>query len=119
VLYARDDLNALLPSFLGQVTRRFASRIDVASLDGTASTVVDAGRMPAPSPDGGSVALVRTAADGTGLVRWSRPDGAITSLVPDGTFADIASSNATPIFRADGADPLGARPRRCRTFPTS
>jgi hypothetical protein len=99
VLYERDDLNAVLPSFPGQVTPRFASRIDVASLDGTARTLVDNGRMPAPSPDGGLVALVRTAADGTGLVLWSRPDGEITSLLPDGTFADIAY----PRFSPDGA----------------
>jgi dipeptidyl aminopeptidase/acylaminoacyl peptidase len=97
ILFERDDLRSPLPSYPGEATPRYASRIDVVALDGTAATplITDA-RMPAPSPDGSSVAVVEPNDQGTGLVLWSRSDGSTNTIVPSGEFADIAYPRFSP-----------------------
>jgi Tol biopolymer transport system component len=97
LLIERDDLARQLPSYAGEATPRFASRVDLVAADGSGrTTVVDGGRMPTPAPDGSSVAFVRTTAAGTGLVVRSDSDGSTTVLVPFGRFPDIAYPRFAP-----------------------
>jgi Tol biopolymer transport system component len=97
VLYERDDLNAPLPTYPGESTPRFASRIEASAPDGSGGTVlIPSGRMPAPVPDSHRVAFVQTTAQGSGLLLWSRSDGSLVTLVPFGEFTDIAYPRASP-----------------------
>jgi hypothetical protein len=97
LLFERDDLSAPLPSYPGESTPRYASRIESLAADGSNRTVLIAsGRIPAPSPDGASVAVVQTTAQGTGLMLWSRATGTMQALVPPGEFPDIAYPRFSP-----------------------
>jgi hypothetical protein len=97
LLFERDDLTAPLPSYPGESTPRYASRIETIAPDASSRTLlIPSGRMPAPSPDGTSVAVVQSAAAGTGLVLWSRASGAMQSIVPPGEFPDIAYPRFSP-----------------------
>jgi hypothetical protein len=97
LLLERDDLSRPLPTYAGESTPRFASRIDLVAADGSGrTTLVAGGRMPAPAPDGTAVAFVRTTGDGTGLLATSSADGSTTVLVPFGRFPDIAYPRFAP-----------------------
>jgi Tol biopolymer transport system component len=86
-----------LQSYPGESTPRYASRIESVAPDGSNRTVLIAsGRMPAPAPDGASVAVVQTTSQGTGLTLWSRASGALQSLIPPGEFPDIAYPRFSP-----------------------
>jgi hypothetical protein len=67
VLFERDDLTARVPTYPGESTPRFASRIEAIEPDGSGATVlIPSGRMPAPTPDGTRVAFVQTTTHGSG-----------------------------------------------------
>jgi Tol biopolymer transport system component len=97
LLFERDDLTAQLPSYPGESTPRYASRIETIAADGSNRAILIAsGRMPAPSPDGDSVAVVQTTSQGTGLMLWSRATGSTQALIPTGEFPDIAYPRFSP-----------------------
>jgi Tol biopolymer transport system component len=97
LLFESDDLSAPLPAYPGESTPRYASRIESINPDGSnRTTLIASGRMPAPSPDGDSVAVVQTTSDGTGLMLWSRPTGVMQPVIPAGQFPDIAYPRFSP-----------------------
>jgi hypothetical protein len=97
LLFERDDLTAALPGYPGESTPRYASRVETIAPDASnRSVLIASGRMPAPSPDGASVAVVQTTAQGTGLMLWSRANSAMQALVPPGEFPDIAYPRFSP-----------------------
>jgi Tol biopolymer transport system component len=60
------------------------------------AVLIPSGRMPAPSPDGASIAVVQATNQGTGPMLWSRASGEMQSLVPPGEFPDIAYPRFSP-----------------------
>jgi Tol biopolymer transport system component len=73
------------------------TRIEIAQTDGSARTVlVQDGRQPAPAPDGGSLAFVRSSAAGSALMVRMAPDASERALVPMGLFKDLASPRYSP-----------------------
>lgn len=97
LLFERDDLGSPLPSYPGESTPRYASRIETIAADASNRTIlIPNGRMPAPSPDDASIAVVQTTSQGTGLMLWSRTSGEVQSLVPPGEFPDIAYPRFSP-----------------------
>src|SRR5581483_3211601 len=78
-------------------TPRYTSRIESVAADGSNRAILIAsGRMPAPSPDGDSVAVVQTTSQRTGLMLWSRATDASQVLIPAGEFPDIAYPRFSP-----------------------
>lgn len=97
LLFERDDLAAPLARYPGESTPRYASRIETVAADGSNRAVlIGSGRMPAPSPDGDSVAVVQTTSQGTALMLWSRATGAMQAMIPAGEFPDIAYPRFSP-----------------------
>jgi hypothetical protein len=97
LLFERQDLAGQPVGAPGQEVPRYPTRIERVMADGSDRQVLVAeGRQPAPAPDGSQLAFARTTNLGAALLRWSIADGAITTIVPEGRFADVAYPQFSP-----------------------
>ena len=97
LLFERQDLSGQPVGAPGQEVPRYPSRIERVLSDGSGRGVVlDEGRQPSAAPDGTRFVYARTRNQGAALLIWSRLDGAVQTLVPEGRFADVAYPQFSP-----------------------
>jgi hypothetical protein len=97
LLFQREDLRRAPIAYPGMATVSYPSRIELVRPDGAGRAVVaDDARQPAPSPDGGTVAYLRSTRQGTALLARPLAGGQERPLVPLGRFTALASPRFSP-----------------------
>ena len=97
VLFERQDQSSPGLAYAGVSTVSYPTRIEMVQPDGSGRTVlVQDGRQPTAAPDGGSIAFLRTSADGSALMLRTTSDASERVLVPIGQFRDLASPRYSP-----------------------
>ena len=97
LLFERQDLGGQTVGAPGQEVPRYPSRIERVMADGSGRGVLVAqGRQPSAAPDGTRLVLARTTSQGAALLLWSQADGSISTLIPEGQFADVAYPQFSP-----------------------
>src|SRR3954451_722820 len=96
VLFERQDLGGQPVGAPGQEVPRYPSRIERFSPNLERSVIVADGRQPDGAPDGTSLVFARTTKQGASLLLWHQADGNISTLVPEGHFADVAYPRFSP-----------------------
>jgi Tol biopolymer transport system component len=96
-LFERQDLGGQPVGAPGQEVPRYPSRIERVMSDGSGRAILlDEGRQPSAAPDGTRLVYARTRNQGAALLIWSRLDGSVQTLVPEGRFADVAYPQFSP-----------------------
>jgi hypothetical protein len=122
LLFERQDLSGQPVGAPGQEVPRYPSRIErVMSDGGGRGVLLNEGRQPSAAPDGTRLVFARTTNQGAALLIWSQADGTITTLVPEGRFADVAYPQFSPhsdqvAFVAPQSGVGGSAPRPILAF---
>ena len=96
LLFERQDLGGQPVGAPGQEVPRYPSRIERFSPNLERPVIVADGRQPDAAPDGSSLVFARTTKQGASLLLWHQADGNISTLVPEGHFADVAYPRFSP-----------------------
>jgi Tol biopolymer transport system component len=97
VLFQREDHSVAGRARPGAATLSYPSRIEVATTDGAArSVVIDDGGSPAPSTDGTQIAYLRSSEAGIALLVRSVSSGTDRTLVAEGQFPDLGYPRYSP-----------------------
>jgi Tol biopolymer transport system component len=97
LLFERQDVTGQPVGAPGQEVPHYPSRIDRVTADGSGrATLLSEGRQPSAAPDGTRLVFARTTNTGASLLVWSQADGSLTTIVPEGRFADVAYPRFSP-----------------------
>jgi hypothetical protein len=97
LLFQREDLRQTAIAYPGMSTVTYPSRIEIVRPDGSGRTVLfDNARQPAPSPDGKTVAYLRSTPEGTALLARPLAGGEERALIPLGRFTDLGYPQFSP-----------------------
>lgn len=96
LLFQREDLTRG-PASITTTTSRSTARVEIVQSDGTGRTVlIQDAHFPAPTPDGGRIAFVRSSDSGVGIYVRTYPEPSERVLVLPGYFSDVSYLRFAP-----------------------